>query len=128
MVRSVVSSEAPAPGGAYSQASIAERLVACAGQVGIDPKTGRLREGLEAQTRQALQNLTAVLEAAGCTWRDVIKTTCYLRDISDFARFDSAYADLVPEPRPARSTVGVSLAGDLLVEIDALAVLRGGDS
>jgi 2-iminobutanoate/2-iminopropanoate deaminase len=99
--------------------------VALAGQTGVDPETGELRAGLEAQVRQAITNLSAVLDAAGCSWDDVIKTTCFLAHIEDFARFDAVYAEFIPEPRPARSTVGVGLAGDLLVEIEALASPRG---
>jgi maleamate amidohydrolase len=118
----VATATAPAPGGAYSQAVISGSMVATAGQVGIDPRTGLLASGLEAQVRQAHANVTAVLEASGCTWHEVIKTTCFLADIDDFSAFNAIYAALVPEPRPARSTVGVRLAGDLLVEIEALAI------
>jgi 2-iminobutanoate/2-iminopropanoate deaminase len=113
----------PPPGGAYSPGRRVGGIVATAGQVGIDPATGLLLDGVEAQTRQALSNLETVLVEAGAGWGDVIKTTCFLADIADFAAFNRAYESVVPRPWPARSTVGVSLAGDLRVEIEALVVL-----
>ena len=121
----IVTPAAPPPGGAYSQVVAAVSVVATAGQVGSDPITGTLATGIEAQTRQALANVAAVLAAAGCSWRDVIKTTCFLSDIGNFAAFNGAYASVIPEPWPARSTIGVALAGELLVEIEALAVRPG---
>ena len=119
----IQTADAPAPGGAYSQGMAAGRLIATAGQVGIDPRTGDLAGGIEAQTRQALANVTAVLDAAGASWTEVVKTTCFLADIADFARFNAVYSKVVPDPKPARSTIGVRLAGELLVEIEALAVV-----
>lgn len=121
--RAISGADLPAPGGAYSQAVLSGRILAVAGQVGRDPASNSLRDGLEAQTEQAIANLVSVLGAAGCSLGDVIKTTCFLADITDFEVFNRVYAALVPEPRPARSTVGVQLAGGLLVEIDALAVV-----
>jgi 2-iminobutanoate/2-iminopropanoate deaminase len=118
----VSTSGAPAPGGAYSQGISAGPVVATAGQVGIDPATGVMADGIERQTELALRNVGAVLEAAGVSWADVVKTTCYLTDIANFERFNRVYADFVPDPKPARSTVGVRLGGSALVEIEALAV------
>lgn len=114
---------APTPGGAYSQAIRANRIVATAGQVGIDPATGVTPDGVAAQTRLVLSNLKAVLEASGTDLSHVIKTTCFLTDISTFSEFNEIYAEFFGEHRPARSTFGVALAGGFLVEVEALAVL-----
>ena len=118
----VSTTSAPAPGGAYSQAIAFDRLVWTAGQVGIAPETGDLPEGLEKQVEQAIDNLEAVLTAAGCGIRDVVKTTCFLTDIADFPAFDAIYRRRFGDPLPGRSTVGVQLAGNLLFEIEACAV------
>src|SRR5262245_20846139 len=113
----VTTTAAPAPGGAYSQAIAAGELVATAGQVGTDPGTGALALDTAGQVEQAIANLEAVLGAAGCTLADVVKTTCFLTDIADFGVFDEIYRRRFPAPFPARSTVGVALAGDLRFEI-----------
>jgi 2-iminobutanoate/2-iminopropanoate deaminase len=122
MTTHVSTGRAPAPGGSYSQAVVSGDLVFCAGQVGIDPATGRLADGLAGQVEQALANLGQVLAAAGSGWEQVVKATCFLTDITQFAVFDEVYRRVVPAPFPARSTVGVALAGDLLFEIEAIAV------
>ena len=115
---------APPPGGGYSQGIKAGRLVFTAGQVGIDPATGELAgESIEAQTRQVIENLKGVLEAAGASLADVVKVTAFLTDMSLFAGYDAVYRTYFPEPRPARSSVGAALAGNFLVEIEAVAVL-----
>jgi 2-iminobutanoate/2-iminopropanoate deaminase len=118
----VSTTNAPAPGGAYSQAIIAGELVSTAGQVGTDPETGALAPDTARQVDQAITNLRTVLEAAGCTLADVVKTTCFLADIGDFGVFDEVYRRRFPEPYPSRSTMGVALAGDLRFEIEAWAV------
>lgn len=124
MSLSIVStSAAPTPVGPYSQAMVADRVVATAGQVALHPETGAVPEGVEAQTRLALSNLKAVLEAAGTDLQHVFKTTCLLQDMASFAEFNAVYAEVFGDHRPARSTFGVSLAGDFLVEVEALAVL-----
>lgn len=120
----VSTDRAPAPGGSYSQAVVTGDLVHCAGQVGIDPATGRLADGLAAQVEQALRNLEQVLLAAGSGLDLVTKATCFLTDIGQFAAFDEVYRRIVPQPFPARSTFGVALAGELLFEIEAFAVRR----
>jgi 2-iminobutanoate/2-iminopropanoate deaminase len=117
----VTTADAAAPSGAYSHAVRVNTIVTTAGQVGKDPATGSLPSDLEYQVRLAIQNLERVLEAAGSSLDRIIKTTCYLTDIRSFAAFDAIYAELIPEPRPARSTVGVALAGGLLFEIEAVA-------
>jgi 2-iminobutanoate/2-iminopropanoate deaminase len=115
---------APAALGPYSQAVVAGEWVFTAGQIGLT-SDGTLKETIEAQTLQALQNLAAVLAAAGGGWRDVVKTTVYLTDLADFEAFNAVYAEVVEEPLPARSTVQVSrLPKDALVEIDAIARLK----
>lgn len=113
---------APAPGGHYAQAMVHGDLVFCCGQVGIDPATGQLAEGVAGQTEQCLRNLAAVLEAAGSGLEQLVKTTVFLDEISDFAEFNEAYARVITDP-PARSTVGAKLAGELLVEIEAIGVI-----
>ncbi|HUF89512.1 MAG TPA: RidA family protein [Gemmatimonadota bacterium] len=115
--------EAPRALGPYNQAIVAGDLVFTAGQLGGDPRTGELPEGIEAQTLQALQNLSAVLGAAGSGWEDVVKTTVFLADMGDFAAFNAVYAEVVAEPFPARSTVAAAaLPKDARIEIDAIAV------
>ena len=95
-------------------------LVTTAGQVGFDV-TGALVAGIEQQTRQALDNLTACLRAADCDRGDVVKINAYLADLGDFDAFNAVYREYFQAPYPARTTVGVSLPGGILVEIEALA-------
>ena len=113
---------APAAIGPYSQAIRSGDTVFCSGQVGLDPATGELVEGLEAQAERALKNLAAVLDAAGLGFDDVVKTTIFLADIGDFAAVNAIYGKHMPDPPPARSTVGVgALPKGALVEIEAIA-------
>ena len=122
--RAITTSAAPGAAGAYSQAIATDDLVFCAGQLGTDPPTGELADGVEAQTERVLRNLQAVLDAAGCTLADVVKTTCFLADIDDFAAMNGVYASYFPEPKPARTTVQVAaLPGGIKVEIDCVALL-----
>ena len=117
---------APPALGPYSQAIVAGGLVFTAGQLGGDPRSGQLPEGIEAQTLQALQNIASVLEAAGVGWKDVVKTTVFLADMSDFAAFNAVYAEVLDEPFPARSTVEASaLPKGARIEIDAIAARPG---
>ena len=122
--RAVSTSAAPSAVGPYSQAIATDDLVFCSGQVGLDPSTGELVEGgLEAQTERTLKNLAAVLDAAGCSMADVVKTTCFLADIADFATFNGIYARFFPDPPPARSTFQVAaLPKGARVEVEAVAV------
>ena len=104
MTRQAVSSDAaPAALGPYSQAIVAGDFVFCSGMAGIDPATGTIPEGIEAQTDQALVNLAAVLGAAGASMADVVKTTIFYADVEDFARLNEVYARHMPDPAPARS-------------------------
>jgi 2-iminobutanoate/2-iminopropanoate deaminase len=122
--RAVSTSAAPGAVGPYSQAITTDDLVFCSGQVGLDPTTGELVDGgVEAEAERVIRNLEAVLDAAGCTLADVVKTTCFLADINDFAKFNAVYAPFWPDPPPARSTFGVAaLPRGARVEIEAIAV------
>jgi 2-iminobutanoate/2-iminopropanoate deaminase len=122
--RAVSTTGAPSAVGPYSQAITTDDLVFCSGQVGLDPVTGDLvAGGIEAQAERVFRNLAAVLDAAGCTLADVVKTTCFLADINDFATFNAIYGRFFPDPPPARSTFGVAaLPKSALVEVEAIAV------
>jgi 2-iminobutanoate/2-iminopropanoate deaminase len=122
----VRSDQAPAPIGPYSQAIASGDLLFCSGQVALDPATGQMLGGgtVEGETEVVLRNLGAVLEAGGCSFADVLKTTIYLVDMADFPVVNEIYAACFPEgsPPPARATVAVSgLPKGAVVEIDAVA-------
>ena len=116
--------KAPEPAAAYSQAVRKGGILQVAGQVPVDPATGLIvGESVGEQTRQALENVRAVLEEAGSGYDDVIMLRVYLTRREDFAEMNAVYEQFVSEPYPARTTVFVGLAEGLLVEIDALAVV-----
>ncbi len=120
--QSISTAGAPAAIGPYSQAVATDGLVFCSGQIGLDPESGELADGVEAQADRALRNLAAVLDAAGVTVADVVKTTIFLADMADFAAVNAVYARHMPDPPPARSTVqaaALPMAGR--VEIEAIA-------
>jgi 2-iminobutanoate/2-iminopropanoate deaminase len=118
--------QAPAAVGPYSQAVRVGQFVYTAGQIGIDPATGEMQQGLEAQTRQVLRNLQAVLAAAGASFNDVVKTTIFLTNMADFAAVNAIYGQFFADAPPARSTVAVaSLPLGALVEIEAVAFIEG---
>lgn len=121
-VRRVNTTNAPQAIGPYSQGIVASGLLFTAGQIAIDPGTGRLVEGgLAKQTEQVIANLSAVFEAAGASWNDVVKTTVYLNDIADFPTFNELYGRLIGDARPARTTIqAAALPRGALVEIDAV--------
>jgi len=121
---SVSTAAAPAAVGPYSQAIISDDLVFCAGQIGLDPATGAIVDGgVEAQAERVLRNIGAVLDAAGCTFADVVKTTVFLADIDDFAAVNAVYATFMADPPPARSTFAVgALPKGARIEIEAIAV------
>jgi len=125
---SICTDRAPGAVGPYSQAVRSGSTVFVSGQIPIDPATGeRAGETVGEQTRRVLQNLGAVMEAAGGSLADVVKTTVYLKDLSRFAEMNAAYAEFFSEPFPARATLGVSdLPLGVDVEIDAIAVLDAG--
>jgi 2-iminobutanoate/2-iminopropanoate deaminase len=123
MTRQAIStSDAPSAIGPYSQAIAVEGLVFCSGQLGLDPATGELADGVEAQAERALLNLEAVLGQAGLTFADVVKTTIFLADIGDFAAVNAVYATHMVDPPPARSTFAVgALPKGGRIEIEAIA-------
>jgi 2-iminobutanoate/2-iminopropanoate deaminase len=115
---------APAPVGPYSQAVKTGGLLYCSGQIPLNPSTGTIPDGIEAQTRQVLENLKAVLKAGDADFPSVVKTTVFLKDMNDFPAMNAIYAESFTEAPPARSTVQVArLPKDVLVEIEAIAVL-----
>ena len=120
----ISTTNAPAAIGPYAQGVGITGLVITSGQLGIDPKTGAFPEGVAAQTRQSLENVKAVLEAAGSGMDKVIKTTVFLNDMNDFAAMNEVYAEFFGEGGyPARSAVEVArLPKDGLVEIEAIAI------
>ncbi|MEJ7760929.1 MAG: RidA family protein [Gemmatimonadaceae bacterium] len=122
----ITSDDAPAAIGPYSQAVIAKGLLFSAGQIALDPATGQLIDGdISMQTERVMQNLMAVLAAAGLDWRDVVKTTVYLHDMSHFPLVNEIYGRALGDARPARSTVQVTaLPRGGLVEIDLIATVR----
>ncbi len=114
---------APAAIGPYSQAVRVGAALYTSGQLGLDPATGTLPEGVEAQTRQSLSNIGAILDAAGYAVADVVKTTVFIRSMDDFARVNAVYSAFFGDHKPARSCVEVSrLPKDGLVEIEVVAV------
>ena len=122
MKAAVTSKSAPAPIGPYSQ-GIDAGAVYCSGQIGLDPSTGNLVDGVVAQTGRALSNLDAVLKAAGMGLGNVVKTTVFMVDLAEFAQMNEEYGKHFNAPFPARSTVQVAaLPKGARVEIDAVAV------
>lgn len=118
---------APAAIGPYSQAVEVDGLLYTSGQIPLDPATGEFVPGdFEAQARQVIKNLTAVLAAGGCTFRDVVKATVFLVDFADFPVLNRLYGEALGDHRPARSTVQVAaLPKGALVEIDLVAKIPG---
>ena len=123
MKKVISTTKAPAAIGPYSQAIRVGNLVYTSGQIPIDPATGVFVEGgIKEQTRQSLLNLKAILEEAGLTMSDVVKTTVFMADMNDFAAMNAVYAEFFAEPYPARSAVAVkTLPKGALVEIEAVA-------
>ena len=111
------------PAGAYSPGLIAGDFVFVSGQGPLDPATGKIvGETIEEQTTRVLENVKAVLEAAGASMSDVVKVAVHLSDLANFQRFNQVYATFFPDPKPTRTTVGSQLRG-ILVEIDAIAYI-----
>ncbi|AMM53750.1 RidA family protein [Pyrococcus kukulkanii] len=119
----VFTERAPKPIGPYSQAIKAGNFLFIAGQIPINPETGELVKGdIKEQTRQVLENIKAILEAAGYTLNDVVKVTVYLKNMDDFAAMNEVYAKYFGESKPARVAVEVArLPKDVLIEIEAIA-------
>ncbi len=122
MVRTISTAEAPAAIGPYSQALVLDKLVFSSGQIPLDPASGEVvGSTIEAQTEQVVKNLGAVLKEAGASFETVLKTTCFLSDMENFAAFNQVYAKYFTK-KPARSTVAVkALPKGVLVEVEAIA-------
>ena len=116
---------APAAIGTYSQAVKVGNTVYCSGQIGLDPQTMQMVDGIDAQIKRVLDNLKAVAQAAGGTLNDAVRITVFLTDLAHFAKVNETMATYLTQPYPARAAVGVaSLPRDALVEIDAVLVLQ----
>ncbi|MBX9668629.1 MAG: RidA family protein [Candidatus Obscuribacterales bacterium] len=124
MLHTIQTDNAPKAIGPYSQAVKANGFVFVSGQIPIDPSTGQLIQGTASElTRQVMRNLTNIIETAGSSLDNVVKTTIYLKDLSDFEEVNAAYSEFFPNHKPARATVEVArLPKDAKVEIDAIAV------
>ena len=124
MKKVISTDKAPAAIGPYSQAVIANKMLFASGQIPINPETGNVEaEGIEAQAEQVMKNIGAVLIAGGCGYEDVVKTTCFLADMADFAAFNSVYEKYFTQ-KPARSCVAVKqLPKDVLCEVEVIACL-----
>jgi 2-iminobutanoate/2-iminopropanoate deaminase len=123
--RAIVTDRAPRPSGSYSQAVVSGETVFVAGQGPRDPGTMAMPDGITAQTDQTLRNISAILDAAGCTLADVVKVTAHLADVADFAAYDRVYQEYFQAPYPVRTTVGSTLMAGL-VEIDVIAIAGSG--
>jgi len=124
-MKAISTKNAPAAIGPYSQAIEVNGFVYASGQLPLDPATGTFPEGIKAQTRQSLLNAKAIMEAAGLSLNDVVKTTVLLADIADFAEMNEVYAEFFSEPYPARSAFAVkSVPKGALVEIECIAAKK----
>ena len=124
MLRRVSTSKAPAAIGPYSQGVVAGNTLYASGQIPIDPATGEIKgSDISEQTRQVMRNVGAILNEAGFTYKDVVKTTCFLADMNDFAAFNSVYEKYFTEKeKPARSCVAVkALPKNVLCEVEVIA-------
>lgn len=122
MKTQIATEKAPGAIGPYSQAIDCGPFVYASGQIPLNPETGEMAEGITAQTRQSLANVKAILEAAGLTMANVVKTTVFLADMNDFAAMNEVYAQAFEAPFPARSAVAVrTLPKNALVEIEVIA-------
>ena len=123
MKKEILTKEAPAPIGPYSQAIDAGSFVFCSGQVAIDPVSGEVvgPGDVEAQTRQVMKNISALLKEAGADFNKIVKTTIFLKNMGDFAKVNAIYGESFQAPFPARSTVEVArLPREVLVEIEVI--------
>ena len=124
MSKTIHAEGAPAAIGPYCHAKLFGNFLFTSGQLGLDPATGELAQGVQAQTRQSLENIGAVLSAAGMSFGDVLKTTVFLADMDDFAAVNAIYAEYFPGEPPARSCVAVkTLPKNALVEIEVIAAV-----
>lgn len=122
MKKEIKTDKAPAPIGPYSQGIEFGDFMFFSGQIGIDPETGKLKEGIEEQTKQVLENIKNILESCDLSMQNIVKTTIFLKNIEDFPKVNEVYAGYFNQPFPARSTVAVkNLPKDALVEIEVIA-------
>ena len=123
-MKEIKTTGAPSAIGPYSQAVVTNNMVFTSGQIPVDPSTGAIPEGIEAQANQVFTNLKKLLEASGTSIDKVVKTTVFIKEIKDFATVNQIYATYFTEPYPARSCVEVSrLPKDVLLEVEAIAEL-----
>ena len=122
--RKVLTDRAPKPAGPYSQAIIAGNTVYVAGQVAFSPRTGQVVEGgFEEQAVQVFENVKAILEGAGSSLENVVRVNVYLTDLTNFSKMNEIYRRYFTESYPARTTVGVQLSADYMIEVDCIAVV-----
>jgi len=125
MPKTVLTPDAPAPIGPYSQGVVASgSFLFVSGQIPKDPKTGAMPPDVQGQTGQCLKNIEAIVKAAGATLADVVRVGAYLNDLADFKSFNEVYQSFFREPYPARSTIQATPPGGCLVEMDAIVQLR----
>lgn len=123
-MKQISTEKAPAAIGPYSQAIKTGGLLFCSGQIPLDPATGEIPEGVEAQANQALTNVKNLIEASGSSIDNVVKTTVFIKDMNDFGKINEIYAKYFTEPFPARSCVEVArLPKDVLLEVEAIVEL-----
>lgn len=123
-MKEIKTTNAPAAIGPYSQAIVCGNMLFTSGQIPIDPKTGEIPEGVEAQARQALTNVKNLIEASGADISRVVKTTVFIKDMNDFSKINEVYAEFFTEPYPARSCVEVArLPKDVLLEVETIVEL-----
>lgn len=122
-MKPIQTDKAPKAVGPYSQAIEHGDMIFCSGQIGIDPATGTLVEGIKNQTKQVMHNLEQVLMAAGSSLQNIVKTTIFLADMNDYVEVNEIYGSYFKEAKPARSTVQVAkLPKDALIEIECIAI------
>lgn len=123
MMEKISTDKAPAAIGPYSQAVVYNDIIFTSGQIPIDPESGSIPSGIEAQTEQVMKNIGAILSSSGSSYEKAIKTTCFLADITDFAKFNEIYAKYFTG-KPARSCVAVKdLPKGVLVEVEVIAYI-----
>lgn len=115
--------EAPSPAGPYSQAIVADKFVFVAGQRPQDPETGFISNDIKGQTRQCIKNIEKILQEAGSSLENIVRSNVYVSDIKYFDEMNEVYREMIPTPFPSRTTIGVQLRG-ILVEIEVIALLK----
>lgn len=124
-MKSIQTANAPAAVGPYSQAIVIDQLIFCSGQIGLDPATGELQEGIEQQLHQIIKNISAVLHAAGSDLNHVVKTTLFIANMQEYITVNTVYGHYFSDHKPARSTVGVlQLPKNALVEMEVIARIK----